>query len=462
MKYDKNNLNIAYIGGGSRGWAWNLMKDLAVDEEISGTVRLYDIDMDAAKANEKIGNMLSSRADVPGKWQYKAMETLKEALTGADFVIISILPGSFEEMASDVHLPEEYGIYQSVGDTVGPGGLVRALRTIPMFVEIAEAIKAHSPKAWVINYTNPMTLCTKTLYKVFPAIKAFGCCHEVFSTQKLMAAMLKDMRGIEGIGREEIKVNVIGINHYTWLNSAAYQGENLLPLYRQFTEKYAEEGFAIDVEADAVRNGYFNSVNKVKFDLFRRYGLVAAAGDRHLAEFCPPWYLKDPGTAREWGFGLTPVSWRVKDLKDKMEKSCRLLSGEEQMELQHSGEEGIKQIKALVGLGDLITNVNLPNMGQIQGLPAGAVVETNAVFSQNSIRPVSAGQLPDEVYSLVIRHVINQETVIKAAFSKDKALAFKAFANDPLVNVGIKDAGRLFENMLANTRAYLPGWEFEK
>ncbi len=462
MLYDKNNLSIAYIGGGSRGWAWNLMKDLAVDGEISGTVRLYDIDLEAAKANEKIGNMLSARVDVPGKWQYKAMESLKDALTAADFVIISILPGSFKEMASDVHLPEEYGIYQSVGDTVGPGGLVRALRTIPMFVEIAEAIKAYSPEAWVINYTNPMTLCTKTLYKVFPEIKAFGCCHEVFSTQKIMAEMLRDMRGIEGISREEIKVNVIGINHFTWLNSATYMGEDLLPLYTQFIEKYSENGYQIDTEADAERNGYFNSYNKVKFDLYKRYGLVAAAGDRHLAEFCPPWYLKDPDTAKEWGFGLTPVSWREKDLKDKMEKSRRLYSGEEQMELKHSGEEGIKQIKALVGLGDLVTNVNLPNLGQIQGLPIGAVVETNAVFSQNSIRPVSAGQLPDEIYSLVIRHVINQETIIKAAFTKDKELAFKAFTNDPLVNISIKDARKLFERMLANTAEYLPGWEIEK
>ncbi|OPX45684.1 alpha-galacturonidase [Ruminiclostridium hungatei] len=462
MLYDKNNLNIAYIGGGSRGWAWNLMKDLAVDEEISGTVRLYDINQEAARANEKIGNMLSERPDVSGKWQYKAMDSLKEALTGTDFVIISILPGSFEEMASDVHLPEEYGIYQSVGDTVGPGGLVRALRTIPMFVEIAEAIKAYSPEAWVINYTNPMTLCTKTLYQVFPGIKAFGCCHEVFSTQKIMAEMLKDMKGIAGIDREDIKVNVIGINHFTWLNSATYKGEDLLPLYREFTEKYAEEGYQIETEADQVRNSYFNSYNKVKFDLFRRYGLVAAAGDRHLAEFCPPWYLKNPEVAKEWGFGLTPVSWRVKDLKDKMEKSSRFLSGEEQMELKHSGEEGIKQIKALVGLGDLVTNVNLPNMGQIQGLPLGAVVETNAVFSHNSIRPVSAGQLPEEIYSLVIRHVVNQETIIRAAFSKDKDLAFKAFANDPLVNISIKDARNLFERMLSNTSEYLPGWEIEK
>ena len=98
-------------------------------------------------------------------------------------------------MESDVHLPERLGIYQSVGDTAGPGGMVRALRTIPMFVEIAGAIKEYAPKAWVINYTNPMSLCVKTLYHVFPEIKAFGCCHEVFGTQKVLKGICEESCG---------------------------------------------------------------------------------------------------------------------------------------------------------------------------------------------------------------------------------------------------------------------------
>ena len=104
-----SDINIAYIGGGSRGWAWTLMNDLAKDEEIGGDVRLYDIDLEGAKINEKIGNALSAREDVKGKWTYKAYETIGEALTGADFVVISVLPGTFDEMESDVHTPEKYG-----------------------------------------------------------------------------------------------------------------------------------------------------------------------------------------------------------------------------------------------------------------------------------------------------------------------------------------------------------------
>ena len=178
MKYSKgkvSDIQIAYIGGGSRGWAWTFMTDLALEDEISGTIRLYDIDRKAAQTNEVIGNHLMNRPEAKGDWKFEVKDSLKEVLTGCDFAVISILPGTFDEMASDVHLPERLGIYQSVGDTAGPGGIIRGLRTIPMFVEIAEAIKKYAPDCWVINYTNPMSLCVKTLYHVFPQIKAFGC-----------------------------------------------------------------------------------------------------------------------------------------------------------------------------------------------------------------------------------------------------------------------------------------------
>ena len=167
------NIAIAYIGGGSKDWAWKLMSDLADEEKMSGTVRLYDIDFESAYDNEIIGNSLYDRADVKGKWRYKAVKTIEEALIGADFVIISIIPGPLKAMESDIHVPEKYGIYQSVGDTVGPGGFFRALRTIPIYVEFANKIKECCNHAWVINYTNPMSICTRILYEVFPGDKSF-------------------------------------------------------------------------------------------------------------------------------------------------------------------------------------------------------------------------------------------------------------------------------------------------
>ena len=449
-------LNVAYIGGGSRGWAWGFMQDIAMDEQLVGTVRLYDIDMDAAKRNQIIGEKISSHPDARSRWTYTVAGSLKEALTGADFVIISILPGTFDEMESDVHAPERVGVYQSVGDTAGPGGFMRAMRTIPMFVEIARAIRDYAPKAWVMNYTNPMALCVRTLYEVFPEIRAFGCCHEVFSTQELMCSMLAKKAGIENVERHELYTTVTGINHFTWLTGASYQGMDLMPMYAAFADEYYATGYD-EAGSDNWMNSHFGCAHRVKFDLFKRFGAIAAAGDRHLAEFLPPWYLKDPATASEWKFSLTPVAWRREDLKNRMKRSDDLISGAEKIELKASGEEGHLLIKAVLGLGDIVSNVNIPNMGQIPNLPRGAVVETNARFDLDRVDPVFAGDLPASILSIVAHHVHNQENTLRAALTCDRKLGFTTFMLDPQMgNVSLRDGQRLFDDMLEAQRAYLP------
>ena len=451
---ETKNLKIAYVGGGSRGWAWGLMSDLASADDISGDVYLYDIDYQAAQYNEIIGNKYNDLEDAKSKWHYRASRTLQEALTGADFVVISILPGTFDEMASDIHTPEKYGIYQSVGDTTGPGGIVRALRTIPMFEVIGQAIRDYCPDAWVINYTNPMTVCVRTLYRVFPGIKAFGCCHEVFSTQTLLTHALKDILGIEGVERHDIKTNVLGVNHFTWITEATYENIDLFDVYRQFGEKYWETGFNGVVQNWA--NKCFMCNERVKLDLFRRYGWIAAAGDRHLAEFCEgKWYLKDPETVEKWGFGLTTATWRKSNLQSRLEKSRDLVSGKRTPEIKRTGEEGVNQIRALLGRHELVTNVNVPNVGQIPNLPLGAVVETNAVFRSDKVTPIHAGEIPKEIYPLIARIAGEQELIVEAGLNRDLDMAFMAFVNDPLVTVSVDDARALFKEMLENTKDYL-------
>lgn len=460
LNYIKNkveNLKIAYIGGGSRGWAWNLMSDLAQEKQLGGKVYLYDIDTKAAKNNEIIGNSIRSVHSDCDNFEYVATDSLADALVDADFVVISILPGTFDEMEVDVHEPEKYGIYQSVGDTAGPGGTLRALRTLPMFEEFALAIKQYCPHAWVINYTNPMTVCMRMLYKTFPEIRAFGCCHEVFGTQKLLAKVLEEQAGISDVKREDIKVNVIGINHFTWLTKANYRSIDLFPLYKSYCERnlYSsdDEGKTSD---ENWLNSFFESADKVKMDLFLRYGSIAAAGDRHLAEFCPGgWYLKDPETVKSWGFVLTPVSWRKENRADLIKKSERLVCGEEKFELKPSGEEGVLQMKALLGLGDLVTNVNIPNYGQIPNLPLGVIVETNARFSDNSVTPVFAGEIPHNILGLIERVVSNQELIVKSAKNKDLDHAFTAFINDNLNPLSLNDSKHLFNTMAEKTAHYL-------
>ena len=450
------NLKVAYIGGGSRGWAWGFMKDLARDEQMCGTIRLYDTDRAAAERNQIIGRKISANPQARARWEYEVSGSLKEALTGADFVVISILPATFEEMRSDVHLPERVGVWQPVGDTVGAGGFMRAMRTIPMYVEIAEAIRDFAPEAWVINYTNPMSLCVRTLYEVFPEIRAFGCCHEVFGTQKLLCAMLKKKLGAEGVRRQDLYTTVTGINHFTWLTRASWQGVDLMPLYREFADEYFETGFEESPD-DNWMNSFFNCAHRVKFDLFRKYGAIAAAGDRHLAEFTAPWYTRDPETAASWKFTLTPVSWRIEDLQRRLQRSDDLISGKEEIDLSPSGEEGHLLLKALLGLGDLVSNVNIPNRGQIPNLPLGAVVETNAFFGFNRIEPVFAGAMPGSILPLVARHVYNQENTLRTALTCDRKLGYTTFMNDPqMASVLPEEGQKLFDDMLEAQRNWLP------
>jgi len=442
------DLKIAYIGGGSRGWAWTLMNDLAKTEDLSGTVYLYDIDYEAACHNEVIGNKF------PGNnWSYRAVKTAAEAMTGADFVIISILPGTFDEMESDVHAPEKYGIYQSVGDTAGPGGFIRALRTVPMMREIADNVRRYCPKAWVINYTNPMSVSIGALYREFPEIRAYGCCHEVFGTQDLLMNALEEMEGITGIRRQNIAVNVVGVNHFTWFTSAHYQNRDLFEVFRRFVDKFYESGYNKNGLGNW-KNDFFSTDVRVRMDLFRRYGYVAAAGDRHLAEFMDfEDYLKDN---QKWMFALTPVCWRKEDLENRLKRSARLISGEEELKPVETGEEGTLQIRALLGLDTMVTNINMPNRGQISNLPRGVVVECNAVFRDGSLIPVSAGEIPESIYPLVSRAARENEAVLDAAFSLDLSYAYEKFAKlNMLKGLSESDKKELFDTMCKNTEKYL-------
>lgn len=449
------DVKITYIGGGSKAWAWGLMSDLYEERDIRGEVLLYDIDLGAAKQNEKIANSIPNN-----NFTYKAVESLKDALINTDFVIISILPGTFDEMHSDVHAPEEYGIYQSVGDTTGPGGILRAIRTIPMYVEFAQAIEKYAPNAWVINLTNPMAMCVETLYKVFPKIKAVGSCHEVFFEQEIMCEILREFAGIEGVDRHEIKTNILGLNHFTWIDKAMYKDINIMPLYQKFADKYQDEGYASEAVGAVSTLAVFapgqKGASKLRIDLFKRFGIVAAAGDRHLAEFCPSdWYLKDPQTVEDWGFFLTTVPYRRSLQAEREARSDRVASGMEKFPLVKTGEEIVPQMKALMGLGDLVTNVNIPNVGQVGNVAHGRVVETNAYFTSDHVAPVMSGNLPPTVNAMVTRVSENYRQVVDSCLNRDLSGCLLAFVNDPLVNITHTDAEELFWKMIKNTEKYL-------
>ncbi|MHC4715967.1 MAG: family 4 glycosyl hydrolase, partial [Planctomycetota bacterium] len=222
-------VRIAYVGGGSRGWAHTLMTDLALCGHLTGEVRLYDIDRPMALLNARWGRRVCQSPDARSAWRFTVPKTLAEALRDVDFVVASIQPGPIEMMAHDLGIPARYGIVHPVGDTVGPAGLCRCLRAVPQYAVIARAVARHCPDAWVINYTNPMSVCTRTLYKVFPRVKAFGCCHAVFGAQERLAGLLRQHHGVRA-RRHEVRLNVLGVNHFPWADRARYDHVGLIAL----------------------------------------------------------------------------------------------------------------------------------------------------------------------------------------------------------------------------------------
>ncbi len=449
-------IKIAYLGGGSKLWARSFMQDLALAEGIGGEVSLYDIDREAAVRNQKIAARIHEKKEAVSHFRYTVAETLEESLTGADFVLISILPGTFREMRSDVHTPEKYGIYQTVGDTVGPGGVLRAMRTVPIYEGFARAIEKCCPEAWVLNLTNPMSACVKALYDTFPGIKAFGCCHEVFHAQDFLCCVLKEQLGVE-VTRKDIYTDACGVNHFTWITEARYQNTDLLALLPDFLDKYFESGYFERGDHDAWKTDPFAYGNRVKMELYRRYGALAAAGDRHLVEFCNNrWFLADPEMVAKWHCALTTVDFREENQARQIAESIAMAEGTMAVPLAPSGEELVELLRAILGLTTVVSNVNMPNRGQMPGLPMGTIVETNCVFTNGYVKPVTAKQLPAGALALVQRNAANIDLTCEGIRERNLEKILAAFMNQSLCsNLSWEEGEALFREMCENTRAYL-------
>ena len=449
----QQRIDIAYIGGGSMNFGWKLMGEICQDETLSGTIRLYDIDKKLSLANEVIGNKIRELPECKTNMIFIAVDTLEEALRNADFVIISITAGDINEQVSDIQVPELYGIYQAAGDNTGPGGVMRALRTLPEYIKFAKKIEELCPNAWVISMSEPMSACLKTLYMTFPKIKAFGCSNDIFQTQDIIADFTEEYLNVDNISRREIKTNVIGINKFCWINEALYNGDNLFNIYDSNARKYADNGY--EKKKLDYRNNPYACAHKVKFDMFLRYGVIAASSDRYLADSCPPWYLSSPRNALNWKVGMMTTAFMRKYKAEKITKARKLINGDESLHLNWSGTDCIAQIKAILGHCNVITNVVMQNIGQIPNIPLGAVVETNAFISKNNVKPVFAGAVPEDILVLIGRLVANNNMLVDAVLAKDLDSAFNAFLNDSLMTLDINKATELFKQMLSCNKSHL-------
>lgn len=458
---DPNSLSIAYIGGGSRQWAPNLIQDLAISS-LSGEVRLYDAVPDSAERNARFGTWVQDQTESEAKWEYDACTTLEETLTGADIVILSTQYNPADVFVKDLDIPKSYGIYGAVSATIGPGGIFRAMRTIPLYREFARAIERYCPDAWVFNYTNPVHFVTRALYDEYPDINAIGLCHEVLGTRHRLAHYAREHLGMD-VGRSDVWVNVKGINHFTWVDAARCGGVDIWPLLQELAESDdARQRFTEDDLAD---ESVFVDNWQVTWELFRRFDILPAAGDRHLVEYAT-WFLQGgQETLNRWGVKRTGSDYRAKHWtpaeSDQTTDVEAWMTGEKEFSLTESNETFVDIVNALTGVTDsYLTNVNLPNDGQVSDLPSDVAVETNARVGEGIVTAQSAGGFPAPVRGLVRGHVDTIETIIAASRTGDLELALQGFLLDQQVRTLDPDnAVRLFEDLITAQREYLDGWD---
>ena len=445
-------MQVTIVGGGSYQWSPELMADLFGTESLKGLhLVLEDIDPAPLPRMQALGEKVSAALDA--KATITTTTDQRRALEGADFVIVTISTGGFTSMAADLDVPARYGIRQSVGDTVGPGGVNRALRNVPVLAGIARDMDEVCPDAWLLNITNPMSTLTRTVSAV-SSVKVMGLCHEVGNWCWDVALML-------GLPHTAVRPTVSGVNHFPVVPEVEIDGQDGLDILRGITEELG------GLDALAPRPGQeeapqfskldFARRHRLQLTLLERWGAIPAANDRHLAEFFPSILTAESGWGAEFGIELTSIEKRQEHQDGYVADVGAWLGGTKDLQTWPSGELPAVVIDSLVSGERRDLPVNIPNRGQCPDVPLASVVESICVVDGDGVRGRDQAALPAPYAELVRRHAANQELTVRAALEGDAALARAAFALDPLAGRGDLDqTDAMVDELLAATAQWLP------
>ena len=447
------NLKITLVGGGSYSWTPGMLRNLLGSKRLNGShVVLHDLNPEplaltyqlALKCKELTGTAIT----------FQQTTDRGAALDGADYVVVTISTGRLQTMRVDLGVPEKYGIFQTVGDTVGPGGLSRALRNVPVFLGMAREMEKRCPGAWMLNISNPLSALTRAVTKE-TSIRALGICHGVLNTARDYARFL-------GAELTDCAYVNTGIDHCSWFSEFVVKGRCAQEL---LTERGVDKWLGLP-PAQAKEDKVFGPLYEFRCGVMlgRMLGALPGVGDRHTTEFLPT-FLQGLDNVKRYGLVRTTIADRERHYARARARIERWLSGEEKLELPEATDVvGARQsddvaawICALAGGPAIEDNVNASNIGQIPELPAGAVVETRGVLDGTGCRPL-ASPLPRQLVPIVLPHVVREELTVEAAVegSFDKALA--VLATDPLVG-GVETARPMLEEMLSANKEWLPQFE---
>jgi alpha-galactosidase len=451
---------ITFIGGGSYQWTSKLLIDLVnMPSLVDAEVVIEDID---PAPIPRMLELVEHIAKVRGiGLRATGTTNQREALEGADYVVVCISTGALQSMALDIAIPESYGIKQSVGDTVGPGGIMRSLRNIPVMVDIARDMEQVCPDAWMLNLTNPMTALTRSVLRE-TSITAVGLCHEVTLATFVLSLLLEcDMR--------KMKLEISGVNHLPIITSCDIEGKDGLAMLSRMLEHEDDVrreplafNFAEMMGHEAVSEGgewtkaQLLDLNQVKLDIFRRTGALPGAGDRHLVEFFSGFLTEESNWGRDWGVELTDMAgrerWQVRHIADF---EATLAAPE--ISRMPSGEMVAGLIDSRMNDKPRDYPVNIANTGQCPDLPNDVVVESMCTVDASGLRGRDRAVLPPLLADTVRRVSLSQELTVEAAITGNPDRVVDAMMIDPLAGrIDYRALRRMADDMITATSKWLP------
>jgi alpha-galactosidase len=401
---------IAMIGAGSVIFCKTLMMDIMATEDLAESeFALMSPTETKLRKMEAFANDVIRENNLPSKvW---ATTDRRKALDGADYVIIMIQVGGADAFQIDWEIPLKYGVDQCIGDSMGPGGIFRALRTIPVLIDIAKDVMELCPNALVLNYANPMAANCWALGTV-PGLKFVGLCHGVQTTMDLIA-------GYVGVPKDEIDFLAAGINHMAWFLKLEHKGKDLYPILR---EKFEKPEYYIN--------------EKVRGEVFRHFGYFMTESTGHLSEYVP-WFRKNRKALDlycdqpDFG-GASGAYYKYCRMLDDKFKTTDPLSIESKKLEPRSAEYCSYIIEAIETDRIFRLNGNVRNDAFITNLPDGCCVEVPIYVDAMGLHPTAVGDLPPQCAALNMTNVLVQGLTVRAAIEADPELAMQAISLDPL------------------------------
>jgi alpha-galactosidase/6-phospho-beta-glucosidase family protein len=402
-------LKISIIGGGSYLWTFGFVRQFVKSERLQGAeIVLMDIDKEALDLVGAATRLFNTQHGSPIKLTTTTDHDV--AFDAADYVLACISTGALDSMRFDLEIPEKYGIYHPVGDTVGPGGWMRAVRNIPVFHDFAERAKRLCPNAWFINMTNPLTPLTRIPHRDF-GLKVIGMCPGIQET----VAELAMLAGVDPSAPKDY-VNT-GIDHGAWFTELHAGNVDVLA-------KLKELGFCESDDAEFMhgkpREEWPAEAASMRalFAVWREIGYIPSIRDRHCTENWP-WFLNVQPDPLPYGIVRTFIGERQEGRVDRKEALGRYVQTEDDSilgELGHGDDPICTIIECLEGYGSFMWSANMPNVGQIPGFPDGAVVETRCRFDSAGVHPM-ASPMPNILKTIVLPQVLRQEEILDIALT---------------------------------------------